>query len=99
MSMGKPRQIRRSPVSRRVEALLELPDGVLGHCTRIELTDNRQALMEGCCDISEYEDDRVQVTVAGGAVRFLGQGLRLNCLTTDSVLITGKILSVEFLNE
>lgn len=97
--MGKPRQPRRSPVSRRVESLLELPDGVLGHCTRIELTDDRQALLDGCCDILEYEDDRVRVTVAGGAVQFLGQGLRLNCLTADSILITGKLLSVEFLNE
>lgn len=99
MRMGKSRQTRRSPASRRMESLLELPDGVLGHCTRIELTDDCQALMEGCCDILEYEDDRVQVAVAGGGVRFLGQGLRLNCLTADSILIAGKILSVEFLNE
>lgn len=97
--MGKSRRPRRSPVSRRVESLLELPDGVLGHSTRIELTDDRRALLDGCCDILEYEDDRVRIAVAGGAVQFLGQGLRLNCLTAESILITGRLLSVEFLSE
>lgn len=90
---------KQSPVSRRVESLLELPDGLLGHCTRIELIDDRRALLEGCCDIWEYEEDRVRAAVAGGAVQFLGQGLQLNCLSAESILITGRLFSVEFLNE
>lgn len=96
--MGKAHRTH-SPVSRRVESLLELPDGVLGHSTHIEMTDDRRAFLDGCCDILEYEDDRVRVATAGGAVRFLGQGLRLNFLTSDSIQITGKLLSVEFLSE
>lgn len=97
--MGKPRQSHSSPLSRRVESLLELPDGVLGHCTHMEFTDNRRVLLDGCCDILEYEDDQVKVAVAGGAVRFLGRDLCLNFLTADSLLITGRLLSVEFLSE
>lgn len=95
--MKRRRNTRCSPVSRRVESLLELPEGLLGHCTRMEWTDNRRVLMDGCCEILEYEDDRVQVAVAGGSVRFWGQKLQLNCLTADSILITGQVQSVEFL--
>lgn len=95
--MKRRRNARCSPVSRRVESLLELPEGLLGHCTRMEWTDNRRVLMDGCCEILEYEDDRVQVAVAGGSVRFWGQKLQLNCLTADSILITGQVQSVEFL--
>lgn len=86
-----------SPVTRRVESLLELPEGLLGHCTRMEWIDNRRVTLEGCCEILEYEDDRVQVAVAGGAVRFWGQNLQLNYLTADNILITGQVQSVEFL--
>ncbi len=93
------KKVRRSPASRRVEETLALPEGILGHCTRMEWTDNRRVLLEGCCEIREYEDDRVEIAVAGGRVRFWGQALALTCLTADSILLTGKMQSVEFLND
>lgn len=97
--MSHSRRARRSPVSRRVESLLELPDGVLGHCTRMELIDNRQAILEGGCAVLDYEDTCVRIAVTGGAVRFWGHNLQLNCLTDDSVLLTGTLSSMEFLDE
>lgn len=97
MPKKRTKMIRRSPLSRQVESLLELPEGMLGHCTRMEWTDNRRVLMDGCCAITEYEDDRVEVVIAGGTVRFWGQNLQLNCLTADSLLLTGQIQSVEFI--
>ena len=85
-----------SPLSRRVEALLEWPSGLLGHCTRMEWVDNREVRMDGCCEILEYEENAVLVAVAGGQVRFWGQGLQLQCLTPDTLLLTGRLQAVEF---
>ena len=97
--MEKSNRVRRSPLSRKVETALCLPRGLLGHCTRMELIDNSRAVLEGCCDIREYDEDRIEVLVAGGAVRYLGQELRLEYLSPDTVLITGQLLSVEFMSE
>lgn len=86
-----------SPMSRRLESLLEWPSGLLGRCTRMEWVDNREVRMDGCCEIMEYEENTVLVAVAGGQVRFWGQGLQLHGLTTDTLLLTGRLQSVEFL--
>ena len=94
--MKRKRGTSRSPIARRVEGVLELPSGILGHCTRMEWVDNRQVLMDGCCEILEYEDHTVLVAVAGGSVRFWGQKLQLHCLTAESLLLTGEMQSMEF---
>ena len=86
-----------SPLSRQVESLLNLPEGLLGHCTRMEWVDNREVHMDGCCDILEYEENSVAVAVAGGTVRFWGDKLCLHCLSADSLLLTGDIQRMEFL--
>lgn len=94
--MKRKRGTTASPLSRRVESLLEWPSGLLGHCTRMEWVDNREVRMDGCCEIVEYEENTVLVAVAGGQVRFWGQALQLHCLTADSLLLTGELQAVEF---
>ena len=94
--MGKRKELRRSPGSRAAEALLQLPEGMLGHCTRMEWTDDRQVLVEGSCEILEYEQDQVFVRIAGGTVRFWGQELQLCCLAPGNILLTGRMQKVEF---
>ena len=86
-----------SPLSRRVETVLNLPDGLLGHCTHMEWVDNREVHMDGCCDILEYEEHSIAVAVAGGTVRFWGNRLCLQCLSAGSLLLTGDIQRMEFL--
>ncbi|MBE6767538.1 MAG: hypothetical protein E7549_01335 [Ruminococcaceae bacterium] len=95
--MKRKRGTTSSPLSRRVESLLDLPEGLLGHCTRMEWVDNREVRMDGCCDILEYEEDSIAVAVAGGTVRFWGGRLCLHCLSAGSLLLTGDIQRMEFL--
>ncbi len=87
----------KSPLSQRVEHALDLPVGVLTDAPRIELAGNRRALIEGCERILECDEDRVTLRTAAGTVRFTGQGLCMNCRTADGTVITGNLLSVEFL--
>ncbi len=94
--MKSNRRMAPSPLSRRVESLLDLPSGLLGHCTCMEWVDNREVRIDGCCEILEYEVDTVAVAIAGGSVRFWGQRLRLHCLTPGSLLLTGDVQRVEF---
>ena len=38
------------------------------------------------------------IHISSGIVRFMGRDLTMNCLTEDSAVVTGFILSVEFLS-
>ena len=88
---------RRAALSQRVERALDLPTGALTEAPRIELSGNRRALVEGCQSILEYDEDRIRLRTAAGIVRFLGRDLCMNCLNPSCAVITGQLLSVEFL--
>ena len=94
----KTRARQPSPVTRRVEEMLELPEGALSGAARVELSGNRRAVVEGCQGILEYEEGVIRLNTTSGIVRFMGRDLRMNCLTEDSAVVTGFILSVEFLS-
>lgn len=85
-------------IARRMENLLELPTGVLSGSSRMEVTDDRKVVIEGCRGILEYEEDVIRLHISCGVVRFCGQKLCLSGLTEDSALVTGRLLSIEFLH-
>ena len=87
-----------SRVTQRVEQILELPSGSLSGSARIELSGNRRAVVEGCRGIMEYEDGLIRLNTTSGMVRFIGRDLCMSCLSEDSAVITGYILSVEYLS-
>lgn len=95
----RPKKDSRTPrIARKVENLLELPTGVLSGSSRMEVTDDQRVVVEGCRGILEYEEDIIRLHIACGVVRFCGQSLCLSCLTEDSALVTGRLLSIEFLH-
>lgn len=89
--------MNKESVCRRVEHRLDLPMGVLSTAPRIELSGNRRAVVEGCQSILEYDEDRIRLRTAMGVVRFLGRDLRMVCRTPEHAVITGRLVSVEFL--
>lgn len=80
----------------KLEQLLDLPAGTLANNVRMELTGTRRAVIEGCRRVLEYEPDVIRLDTADGVVRFMGRGLCMNCLTPSGTVITGQILSIEF---
>ena len=48
--------------------------------------------------IQEYEEGLIRLSTTSGTIRFMGRGLVMNCLTEDCAVITGFLLSVEFLS-
>ncbi len=65
--------------------------------THIELKGNREAVVEGCSGVLEYDTGVVRVRAGKLTVRFSGRGLVIQCLTTDSLVVTGFITGIEFL--
>lgn len=84
-------------VSRKVERILDLPVGVLTEAPRMELSGNRRILIEGCQGILKYDEDRIELRTASGTVRVTGRALCMDGLNQVCAVITGRVLSVEFL--
>lgn len=63
----------------------------------LELRGNREATVEGCCGVLEYDDDVVRVKTRRQVVRFTGRGLAIRSLTADALVVTGYITGIEFL--
>ena len=87
-----------SPVTQRVEQVLELPSGSLCGAARIELSGNRRAVIEGCRGILEYEEGIIRLNTTSGVIRFIGRDLSMSCLNEDSAVVSGYILSLEYLS-
>lgn len=88
----------RAALSGRVERALELPGGTLTDIPHIEMTGHREAIVEGCHGILSYDDDVVRLHTGCGIIRITGQKLTLRAMNNDSAMVSGKILSLEFLD-
>ena len=81
----------------RAERALSLPAGSLSNGVRLEITDDRRVVVEGCRRVLEYEEDRICIDTAIGRVRFIGRSLCMNCLTESGAVVTGRLLSIEYI--
>ncbi len=89
--------MKRKTVSEKVEKALDIPVGALSKAARMEVSGNRQVLIEGCRGIVKYDEDQIQVRTADGTVRFTGRELCMTSLNPACAVITGRLLSLEFL--
>jgi sporulation protein YqfC len=63
----------------------------------MEINGNREAVVEGCGGVLEYDDDVVRIRTHGQIVRFTGRGLTIRSLTADALVVAGFITGIEFL--
>lgn len=88
----------RAALSGRVERALELPGGTLTDVPHIELTGQREAVIEGCHGILSYDDDAVRLNTGCGILLITGNRLTLRAMSNDNTMVCGRIRSLEFLD-
>lgn len=64
---------------------------------RVEIFSYKEAIIEGCKGILEYGDEYIKLNVGFGSVAFSGNGLYAQSFNGDSIVLRGKIASVEYL--
>lgn len=62
----------------------------------IELSGNREAVLEGSKGVLEYSPETVRVSAQGMIVSFFGRELDLRCISPSALIIGGWITGVEF---
>lgn len=63
---------------------------------RIELLENRQAVVEGCKGVLEYSELCIRLSSGRFIIKFSGEGLALKTFNSSSAIVEGKITNVEF---
>lgn len=62
----------------------------------VEIVSDREATVEGCKGIMEYSRGVIKLNIGKGSVSFSGEGLYAFSYCGDTVILKGKIRSVEY---
>ncbi len=96
VQIATPKKERRS-FRQKVSDSMDFPLETLYNLSQIQLTGNREAIVEGCKGILEYDDCMIRLKTKSMQISFWGSGLMLKCLNTDNVIIEGKLERLEFI--
>lgn len=79
-----------------IEKALSLPYGTIDRGVRIVLFSNKEALIEGCKGISEYDENCIVLKLKNNSIKFVGTQLNVSSYEKNNMVIKGNFLSVEF---
>lgn len=83
--------------ARNLTGMLDIPPSALLGIPQIELAGNREAVIDGCQGILEYDENIIKLTTGKMSIKFTGRGLQIKILTHDSAVIEGFIGNIEFI--
>lgn len=82
----------------RLTRLLDIPVSAVSNLCQMELSGNREAVVDGCQGILEYDENRIVLQTDKMNLRFTGRGLQVRVLTHTSAIVEGFITGIEFLS-
>ena len=82
----------------RLGELLEIPKEISSQETKITVMGFEQMLIENYKGILEYQEFYVRISTYTGIININGFHLKLEEMTTDDIMVTGKIESIDFQN-
>lgn len=83
----------------RVSKFLEIPREAISNIPKITITGFDEVMIENFKGILEYEDYFVRVSTQIGNININGFNLKLNQMTDNDILVSGKIESLDFENK
>lgn len=92
----KREQAARSAAAQVVRESIDLPDIARQGTAHLEVSGNREAVVDGCKGILRYDDGVISLNVGRGSVTFRGARLCMNNMKYKQAVITGTIASIEF---
>lgn len=77
---------------------LDLPQDAVSGYAHIELSGNREAIIEGCQGVVEYGDNLISLNTGKLTVRVCGCGLTIVSMQNGQAVIKGTITGVDYRN-
>lgn len=69
--------------------------GFIGHA-QIELSENREAIIEGCRSILNYDENLIKLDLGEIQVSFSGKNLIVSRMNAENAVIEGEIEQISF---
>lgn len=88
--------VQKSKLKNKISRALELPENVFSDTDRLEIICGREAVVEGCKGVLEYDGEHIKLDMGKTTMLFKGAELIMERMSEQSVVIRGKIASVEF---
>jgi sporulation protein YqfC len=86
----------RKNIRNRVDKMLEVPDEVTSNVPKVTILKFEQMLIENYKGILEYQDFFIRLKTSIGIININGFNLSLEEMTSDDIIVKGKIESVDF---
>ena len=87
---------KRKKEASKLERILEIPEELSTDRPKITIMGFEQVFIENHKGILEYQDYFIRLNTYIGTININGFNLRLEEMTTDDILVTGKIDSIDF---
>jgi sporulation protein YqfC len=88
--------VKTKSIKEKINTMLDLPKDIIINVPRVTIVGFEDFLIENYRSILEYELDKIRVDTNEGTVILTGEKLYIIELSKESILIKGKINSVEF---
>lgn len=82
-------------LTERLAQRLELPGELLAGVMRLTLIGGERVLIENHKGLLDYTDECVEVSGGKMRLRVRGNGLLLRSMSSEEVLVTGRVFAVE----
>lgn len=83
----------------KINDFLDIPREVSGKIPKITITAFDEIIIENFKGILEYEDFFARIKTEIGIITINGFNLKLNQMTEEDILVTGRIESIDFEKE
>ncbi len=88
-------------MSRKTREKNQLKNKIIGEMfrdePRIELTGNREIIIDGCKGVVEYTENNIRISLLENVLSLSGDNLLIQSFDNDVVIINGKISDIDFL--
>ncbi len=91
--------MKRKQKENKLESLLELPKEITTTQPKITIMGFEEMLIENYKGILEYENFYIRLATYIGIININGFNLKLNQMKEDTILVTGKIDSIDLEND
>lgn len=81
----------------RILNRLSLPLSLLSGTSQMEIVGNKEVTIDGTQGVLEYSDDCIRVSTGKMIIKFNGRNLSIKGLDSETLIITGYLLSIEFI--
>jgi len=80
----------------KITNIFDLPQSSLAGTSQMEISGNREVVIDGCQGVLIYEDNIIKLALRGMIATFRGRSLQIRALTHDSAIVCGFITGIDF---